>query len=517
MTKLKNFALSIIALVSCLFITTACGDDPVEVSPNGGTGLKATIVTRSASINEGAQVDATSIEKITIKYNKTVTQAADANITLNGVKVTGQKGTTTAMEMDIPVTLEEGKDYTLIIPEGSVLSTKDATETAPEFVLHFTTQKGLEASLPDNDAMAVTRKLGFGWNLGNHFDSHNNGEKVPEAWGSWWDKATPTKDLYTNLAKAGVNTVRIPVTWGPWEGAAPDYKIEDSYMELVKQNVLWAKAAGLNVVLNTHHDEYWMDAYSAAGNTETNNSIKERIAATWKQIAEAFKEEGDYLILESFNELNHEWKTPTNGELTIQNEWNQLVVNTIRATGGNNATRWIAVPSYQASPTYALDSRFAVPTDEAKKIIVAVHCYDPYNFTLADPLVETWGHTLGNSYDEKNVTDLLNKLKIKFIENNIPCYLGEFGCSNHTTDKGNRCRDYYLEYFCRAAHFAGLAVTLWDNYNPGQGSEHHAFFDHNDGSWKDNNENIVKTMIKAATNTETSYTLESIYNRAPSK
>ena len=192
MNRLTRNLWSIFALISSLFIATSCGDDSTEDAP---TGMQATIVTRSSSIKEGAEVDAATVTKITISYNTTVTQLADANITLNGVKVVGQKGATTAMDMDIAVTLEDGKEYTLIIPEGSVVATNDANRTAPEFVLHFKTKKSLEDSLPDNEAMAVTRKLGFGWNLGNHFDSHNDGKKVPESWGSWWDHATPTEAI----------------------------------------------------------------------------------------------------------------------------------------------------------------------------------------------------------------------------------------------------------------------------------------------------------------------------------
>lgn len=362
-----------------------------------------------------------------------------------------------------------------------------------------------EQALPQNGAMALTKMLGFGWNLGNHFDSHNNGQPVPESWGSWWDKATPTKALYDNLAKAGIKTVRIPVTWGPFEGEAPAYTIDADYMNTVAQNVFWARDAGLNVVLNTHHDAYWQDAYTAASNEIVNTEIKERIEKTWKQIAEHFKNEGEYLIFESFNELNHEWKAPTTGELRIQNEWNQLVVDVIRATGGKNATRWIAVPSYQANPGQALKDDFKVPTDPAKKVIVAVHCYDPYGFTLKDPLDEH----LSDS-DLENVNKLLQNLKAKFIDNDIPCYLGEFGCSLHKNAEANKRREYYFEYFCRAAHFAGLAACLWDNYNPGGGAESHAYFDHNDGRWMDGHEAIVKKMVKALTDNSDSYTLESI-------
>ena len=503
---MKKIVCGLLSLILSTFAFISCGgDEGGEVKP----GLQETLVLRSSSLTEGSEVDASSTTVITLSYNDLVTVGSAANITLNGKSITASNNKVTSMAIDIPVSLESGISYTLNVPSGSIFAQKDATRTAPAYTLHFTTKKSGEQALPSNDAMALTQKLGFGWNLGNHFDSHNNGERVPESWGSWWDKATPTEALYQSLAAAGVSTVRIPVTWGPWEGEAPAYIIDSDYMELVAQNVFWARDAGLNVVLNTHHDEYWQDAYSAANYTETNENIKTRLIATWKQIAEAFKEEGEYLILESFNELNHNWAYPTAGEFSIMNEWNQIVVNTIRETGGKNATRWISVPSYQASPAYALDSRFAIPNDDANKIIVAVHCYDPYNFTLAPNLTSTWG----SAADKKAITDVLNKVKEKFIDQNIPCYLGEFGCSRHETDEANADRAYYLEYFCRAAHFAGLSACLWDNFNPGVGSEHHAYFSHNDGSWVDNSESLVKMMINAITSSDESYTLESVVKK----
>lgn len=53
---------------------------------------------------------------------------------------------------------------------------------------------------------------------------------------------------------------------------------------------------------------------------------------------------------------------------------------------------------------------------------------------------------------------------------------------------------------------------LWDNNNNGNG-ERFYFINHNDGSLY--NEPLVKLMIKAATSTDPTYTLESVYNKAP--
>lgn len=507
---MKKNVYGLLSLILSTFAFVSCGGDETEVKPSG---LRETIVLRSSSLVEGSEVDASSITMITLSYNTLVTVSSAANITLNGQVVKARSNSITSMAIDIPVSLESGTSYTLKVPSGSVLAQEDATQTAPDYTLSFTAKKSGEQALPDNDAMAITHKLGFGWNLGNHFDSYDGSNVAGNyriTWNKtapWWDGVNPTEDLYKNLAKAGVKTVRIPVTWGCYEDMSNgNYTIDSDYMTLVKQNVLWAKAAGLNVILNTHHDEYWQDAFTASSNASVNEELKARILATWTQIAEAFKNEGEYLILETFNELNHNWQGATAGEISIMNEWNQVVVNAIRATGAQNATRWIAVPSYQSSPGLALRDDFKIPADTAKKLIVAVHCYDPYDFTLRDPLSKTWG-TEG---DKLAITNLLNQLKAKFIDQNIPCYLGEFGCSRHATEEENRIRDYYLEYFCRAAHFAGLAACLWDNHNPGEGSEHHAFFSHKDGSWLDGSESLVKTMIKALTSTDESYTLESI-------
>lgn len=512
--------LSLLSALTLILGFTACGGDDEGDTPTP-TPTPTDIKHTTCSIIEGEVIDATAVTSITVNYAEAININPKVSITLNGTAVTATKAATVKPGITIAVALQPGTNYELVLPRGTVISAAKEAMSA-EFRLKFSTKKTESSDLPDNDAMKVTRMLGFGWNLGNHFDTgatnDDKGNPIDfqrPKWG-YWDKAKPTEQLYKRLAEAGVKTVRIPVTWGPYQTNNAEYTIADDYMAEVKQNVLWAKAAGLVVILNTHHDEYWMDAYSAAGNEETNTKIKNRIEATWKQIANAFKDEGDYLILESFNELNHNWQNPTNGELRIQNEWNQLVVDVIRATGGNNATRWIAVPAYQASSTQILSDKFVIPTDKAKKIIAAFHSYDPYGFTLQDPFdTEKWGHKSGNAYDEKNVTDFFKKIRSAYIDKNIPVYMGEFGCSRHSTDQGNKCRDYYLEYFCRAAYYNGVAGFLWDNHNPGGGPEHHAYFDHNNGAWLDGHEYIVKTMIKAMTSTDATYTLESIYNKAP--
>ena len=85
----------------------------------------------------------------------------------------------------------------------------------------------------------------------------------------------------------------------------------------------------------------------------------------------------------------------------------------------------------------------------------------------------------------------------------------------HNNDRSNKFRNYYLEYVCRAAHTYSLPCVIWDNNVPGGGNEHHGYINHSNGNYLNNSESLVKTMIKATTSDDTSYTLESIYNNAP--
>ena len=210
----------------------------------------------------------------------------------------------------------------------------------------------------DNTAWRRGMELGLGWNMGNHMDAINNGVSSETAWGN--PKATQA--TFTGLKAKGFSSVRIPITWAGHIGAAPDYKIEDAWMNRVAEIVGYAKTAGLNVIINTHHDEdhgdgMWQNLKGAVDSESVNTKVKEEISAVWTQIAVKFKDEGDYLMMESFNELIYgdEWYSSSNTQkkCNVINEWNQVFVDAVRAAGGNNATRWLGVPGYAASEDHA--------------------------------------------------------------------------------------------------------------------------------------------------------------------
>ncbi len=174
-----------------------------------------------------------------------------------------------------------------------------------------------DPALPNNDAVKRTMELGLGWNMGNHFDAYSNGVASETAWGG-----TPaTAATFTGVKAAGFKTVRIPVTWLGHIGEAPDYTLDEAWLNRVYEVVGYAENAGLNVIINTHHDEdhgdgHWLNLANAMNSEDANTQIKEEIAAVWTQIANKFKDKGSFLMMESFNELIYgsQWSIGSNPE-----------------------------------------------------------------------------------------------------------------------------------------------------------------------------------------------------------
>ena len=364
-----------------------------------------------------------------------------------------------------------------------------------------------------------------GWNMGNHMDAISNGVAGETVWGN----PKCTQATFDGLKAAGFKAVRICVTWEGQIGEAPGYRINEKWLGRVEEIVGYAEKAGLVAIVNTHHDEsYWLDISKAYNNATQHEKVKDKIFTVWTQIARRFKDKGEWLVFESFNEIQDggwgwsaAFQSNPSAQYKVLNEWNQVFVDAVRATGGNNASRWLGIPGYAASPTFTIPG-LVLPKDytSANRLMVAVHDYDPYNYTLNTPLVRQWGHTADkdkrcSDYDEEGVVAVFENLKSAYLDRNIPVYLGEMGCSRHN-DEDFPYQKYYMEYFCKAAADRLLPMYLWDNGATGTGPEKHAYIDHGTGKFTDEKaQTLIGLMVKAVTTKDPDYTLESVYDSAP--
>jgi endoglucanase len=380
--------------------------------------------------------------------------------------------------------------------------------------------------VPENDgnpAWKMAERLGIGWNLGNQFDAHNNGVSGETIWGN--PKAT--RQTFAKVKAAGFSTVRIPVTWMGHFGEAPEYKIEEAWIDRVAEVVGYAEEAGLNVIINMHHDgadsKYWLDILGASRNDEVQKRVLAQVTAVWSQIADKFKDNGQFLIFEAFNEIHDgKWGWGANRkdggrQYQCLNEWNQAFVDAVRASGGSNADRILGIPAYCTNVDIAIES-FVMPTDPATdRLMISVHCYDPSEYTLTAKYSE-WGHTAQASKkapgdNEADLKKVFEKIYVNYVSKGIPVYLGEFGCVNRATKREQAFQQYYLKYYVKLAKTYGVPCILWDNGAKGAGNEKHAFIDHGTGEYcSEEAEAAVKAMMDSYCN---NLTLEQIYNGAP--
>ena len=342
--------------------------------------------------------------------------------------------------------------------------------------------------IPDNEAMALIRDMKCGWNLGNTFDAFDTYSKHDASLRieTYWQRAVTTKELFEALKEAGFNSVRIPVSWH--NHVDENFVIDEVWMNRVKEVAGWVLDLGMYAIVNIHHDNDAAYFYPDKAHAERTDAY---LTAIWTQMAEAFKDCDDHLILESMNEprlvgTNYEWWWDENSDVCKEamdrvNELNQKFVDIVRASGGNNATRYLCVPSYDASPEAAANEAFRLPEDPAEnRIIVAAHAYRPYDYALNTNSSDKTFDLENEPNKKADITLLLNGLYDRFIANGIPVLMDEWG----SLDKGNlQARVNHAAFFSAAASIHGITCFWWDNNNFSGGGERFAIINRNTQEW----------------------------------
>lgn len=464
-----------------------------------------------------------SVDKTTLDFNTdggektfTVTSSGQFSVVPGEKWLTAKKGARSGDKTVVTVTAT--KNYALEARQTKITITSGDQKRYVEV-----SQKSATEAPTGDITKDYAARLGIGWNLGNHFDAYNNGVSGETAWGN--PKATQA--TMNKVKAAGFSTVRIPVTWMGHIGAAPDYKIDEKWLNRVAEVVGYAEAAGLNAIVNMHHDgadsKNWLDIKTAAKDPAVHQQILDQVSAMWRQIADKFKDKGDFLIFEAFNEIHDggwgwgENRNDGGKQYQCLNEWNQAFVDAVRASGGENANRILGIPAYCTNVDIAVQT-FVMPEDVVEgRLIMAVHCYDPYDYTLPATKSE-WGHTADESKkvsgdNEADLKRVFEKIYNNFIKKGIPVYMGEFGCVNRATEREQAFQQYYLKYYAKLAKTYFVPSIIWDNGAKGAGNEKHAFIDHGTGEYcSPEAKAAIEALVDSYKNT---LSLEDIYNSAP--
>ena len=302
-------------------------------------------------------------------------------------------------------------------------------------------------------AEEIVAAMTVGWNLGNTMDSHGNGNSLSDE--TYWGNPKTTQAMIDAVSQQGFNTVRIPVTWSEHLGPAPDYKIDEKWMERVAEIVDYCINDNMFVIVNTHHEtEFWL---KADGDQQ---ALCDELSAIWKQIAERFKDYDDKLIFEGMNEPRtkgsaQEWNGGTYEERKTIDAMNQAFYKTVREAGGNNATRSLMLCSYGHSANSGALSAITIPEDDPY-IIIAVHAYTPYFFTYD----AQGGYSNWDSSQVGDIKSLASDLNIKFRLGKIPVVITEFGCVNK---KNSEDIIRWVNDYMGLMNKYGIKCIWWDN------------------------------------------------------
>lgn len=328
-------------------------------------------------------------------------------------------------------------------------------------------------------ALEATRLMGNGINLGNTLEACDNNVGIktntPLSYETHWGQPKTTQAMIDGMKAAGFDTIRIPVAWMTnathlYEG---DYTIDADYMDRVEEVVRYARKAGMYVIINDHWDGGWYGMFGSEG-AETRALAMEAYKGMWQQIAERFRDYSDYLIFESANEElggRFDENSPlycsdsvvtylTDDErYALTNEINQTFVDVVRATGGNNATRFLLIAGYSTDINQTCDDRFQMPKDTVdSKLMVSVHYYDPWSYCGASSAVSAtkWGKVSDYEYMDQQLAKMT-----KFTEAGYGVVIGEYGalpCSDGLKDNTLAYHTAFLD----ACTKYNLTNCLWD-------------------------------------------------------
>ena len=236
---------------------------------------------------------------------------------------------------------------------------------------------------------------------------------------------------------------------------------------------------------------------------------KRFLGEVWKQIATAFNTSYDeHLVFETMNEprnarddhqadpkgrADHEWQPgllcpwykedgsvggywsdATNcaeciREYEVLNEYNQVCLDAIRATGGNNADRFVIIPSLCTGQKTIVDEKFRLPQDSATdKLILSVHSY-PFGSSLEgtkenqrydDAKKQATKNTVENLY-KRFVLGEVDEGEIPLREGGgLPIVYGEVGAVRSKVALEERIK--WIDYFVSEARAHKMSVLYWD-------------------------------------------------------
>ena len=276
----------------------------------------------------------------------------------------------------------------------------------------------------DLDAWSAAKLMGVGVNIGNTLDN-------TATWETGWGNPPVTREYIESLAADGFKTVRVPVAWDTY---ARSGRIEADKLKRVGQIVDWITSAGMFCVVNIHWDGGWIDSDDKRRFGKTYHTFsadaERKYQSYWTQIADYFADRDQRLVFEAFNEeSNFDRAGSERQAYATLAHVNQLFIDTVRSTGGNNAKRLLIIAGYNTDFEKTMNGKFILPKDTIPhKLFLSVHYYTPWPFAgmTQDESLGKMRATWGTADDITELNSLFDRMEAFSKQNDIPVFVGEF-------------------------------------------------------------------------------------------
>jgi endoglucanase len=303
------------------------------------------------------------------------------------------------------------------------------------------------------NAWSAVKLMTPGINIGNTLEN-------TAKWETGWGNPPITKEYVQTLARLGFKSVRLPVAWDTY---AKDGRVTPQQFQRVAEVVNWITDAGMYCVMNIHWDGGWIDSgwkekFPSTYHTFTPEAER-KFRSYWEQIGGFFAGKNEKLIFEGLNEESSFNNEPKPYETLAH--VNQLFVDTVRKTGGNNASRLLIIAGYNTDIDKTCRPDFRLPKDSVNgKLLLSVHYYTPWTFVGLQEDA-SWGKvqaTWGSEADVKQLNELFDRLNDFCVRNDIPAYIGEFSMCSKKGESGVRWTRSVFE----ATLKRNMIPVLWD-------------------------------------------------------
>lgn len=487
---MKRILALLIALTLVFSIVGAIGGMTVTVDASSGTssaskttvtGFKGTTGDKKVTLSWKA---VSGVSEYTVYWKRSSSEnwSKAGTVKKTSVKISGLNN-----DINYDFKIAAGSAETPVLTLSPSAS-KSKTVYAPE-------PESSNHDMRDITSQEMAAEMGVGLNLGNTFEaywaqeskkytgSQIIGDGSISNYEKCWGAVITTEEAINGMKDAGFNTVRIPVYWGNGMKDDGKFDINKDLLKRVQEVVDYCLDNDLYAVINIHHyDGFIVDNFSP-------DEAVEIFGKLWKQIAEEFKDYPDHLVFEGYNEslgsVREKDNLSTAKIYDYVNSANQVFVDAVRKTGGNNDSRMLIVSGYWTNIDLTTDSKFKIPKDTVKdRIMVSVHYIDNAMY---------WSNNIGSQKWKDYIDDQCERLKKAFTDKGYAVFVGETtgGYDGRLSLSTKMTSTECIEYLMSKALDYGFVPVIWDT-NDG-------FYSRTDCKIKKNeNADMIKQLAKKA-------------------